>query len=249
MHRDWGCKLGELFSEDMKGSPCKDFKWGVPLSFCPPRRAMLFTVNYPHKTLQHLVKKSFPACDRSTEPFRATCQREKVVASRKVGGKAVAWGWQGEKKSQETCKQLTCSLGCATARCCHQDVLMRGDEAAHRLWCHNCTAGCSRHHCGPIGNLNTQLLQILLLWVLSLPLSIFRQPVIYPTPRCSDSRRGIATSIPAGRASILSANPQILLFQTFTLHIRCVWSCPCSCQRGEGSGSFGGHGVMNVGTR
>lgn len=90
--QDWGCKLGELFSEDMKGSPCKDFKWGVPLSFCPPWRAMPFTVNYPHKTLQHLVKKSFPACDRSTEPFRATCQREKVVASRKGGRKGSCLG-------------------------------------------------------------------------------------------------------------------------------------------------------------
>lgn len=129
------CKTGVFSSAYMKGNPCKDFKWVVPLSFSPPPpRMMLFTVNYPHKTLWHWARKGFPAHDRSTEPFLSHLPKGKWRLAERVGGKEAAWRmttrreevwWQGE----ETDMQVTCSPGCVTAWCCHESVMIEGRQS------------------------------------------------------------------------------------------------------------------------
>lgn len=100
----------------------------------PPPRVMLFTVNYPHKTLRHWARKGFPAHDRSTEPFLSHLPKGKWRLAERVGGKEAAWRmttrreevwWQGE----ETDMQVTCSPGCVTAWCCHENVLIEGKRS------------------------------------------------------------------------------------------------------------------------
>lgn len=145
------CKMGEL----LKGDPCNDFKWAVTLNWHPPPRVMVFTINYPLKTLQYWVRKRFHYPWQENRALLSHLPTRKWRLAEGLGGKADAWEWQGGNKS-----------GNKMRRHAWRSHAVQDDNVTRIYWWeeikphidYDYTVGCYRDEWCPIWNLNAHLI-------------------------------------------------------------------------------------------